>query len=168
MEKNFKKDMARLKKDLYEKKEKIQDIRKLVNKEIDRELPIRLEEFSEKELEARMNEQLSYLDEAVNPFPEKTQVTSHRKIIGKPIVWLKRFLLRSTNVYITLILDKQRKFNQRCVALCQTLILHQKKYRKKINQIEERISENELRLDGLTKKLEELDANGKQNAENKK
>lgn len=168
MEKNFKKEMMKLKKELYENKEEIRDIKKLVNKEIDKEIPVNLEDFSEKELEASMDEQLSYLDEAVNPFPDKTCITSHRKIIGKPIVWIKRFLLRTTNVYITLVLDRQKKFNQKCVALYQTLIRHQKKYRKKINQIEERISESEVRLDVISRKLAELDANGKQNAENKK
>lgn len=155
--------MTELKKELYDKKEEIRDIGKLVNKDIDKNYAVSLEDYSERELEAWMEEQLSYLDDAVDPFPDKTRITSHRKIIGQPIVWIKRFLLKITGVFITLTLNKQKIFNQKCVALFRTVILHQKKYRKKITQIEDRISECEVRLDAISRRIAELDSDGKQN-----
>ncbi len=157
MGKNIAKEMERLKKEIYQKKEEIRDIKKLVHQEIDREFPPNLEDFSERELETRMEEQLSFLDKSVNPMPDKMSLSSHRKIAGRPIIWLKRILLKFTHAYISLILGKQKIFNQKCVALYQTLIFHQKKNRKKITLIEERVSECEVHLDVISRELKELD-----------
>jgi hypothetical protein len=165
VEKNFTKEMPKLKKELYEKKEEIHDINKLVNKDIDRELHSPLEDFSERELESLMDEQHSFLANSVNPLPEKMVVTSHRKTIGKPIIWIKQRLLNvvSAYAYIKPIMVKQTAFNQKCVELYQTLILHQKKFRKKINHIEERVSECEAHLDIISNKLKEFDSKFEQN-----
>jgi hypothetical protein len=165
VEKNITKEMTKLKKELYDKKEEIRDINELANKEIDRKLHSPLEDFSERELESLMDEQHSFLANSVNPLPEKMVVTSHRKIIGKPIVWIKRRLLNAVSAYayIKPIMVKQTAFNQKCIELYRTLILHQKKFRKKINNMEERVSECEAHLDIISKKLKEFDSKFEQN-----
>jgi hypothetical protein len=165
VEKNIKKEMTKLKKELYEKKEEIRDINELINKDIDGKLHSPLEDFSERELESLLDEQHSFLAKSVNSVPEKMVITSHRKIIGKPIIWIKRRLLNvvSAYAYVRPIMDKQTAFNQKCVELYRTLILHQKKFRKKINHIEESVSECEAHLDIISKKLKELDSKFEQN-----
>ena len=155
--------MTELKKELYDKKEEIQDINELVKKDIDKKLHSPLEDFSERELESLLDEHHSILAKSVNPLPEKLIIPSHRKIFGKPIVWIKRRLLNVVRAYITPIMVKQTAFNQKCVELYQTLILHQKKLRKKTNHTEERVNECEAHLDIISKKLKELDKKIEQN-----
>jgi hypothetical protein len=159
MENNIAKEITKLKKELHKKKEEVRDLKELVKKEIDREFPSDPIDFSEKELESQMDEYISLLNKSVDPVPDKTSVISHRRLIGKPIVWIKRILLKMTRSYITIILDKQKEFNHKCIALYQNLIIHQKKYHEKISHIEERIGECEVHLNVISKKLEEIDAN---------
>lgn len=159
MEKNIAKEITKMKNEFHKKKEEVRDLKELVKKEIDREFPSDLKNFSEKELGSQMDEYISFLNKSVDPVPDKTSITSHRRLIGKPVVWIKRILLRMTRSYITLIMDKQKAFNQKCIALYQDLIIHQKKYHEKISHIEERIGECEVHLNVISKKLEEIDAN---------
>jgi len=159
MENNIKKEITKMKKELHKKKEEIRDLKELVKKEIDREFPSDLKDFSEKELGSQMDEYISLLNKSVDPVPDKTSITTHRRLIGKPVVWIKRIMLKITGSYITLILDKQKAFNQKCIALYQNLIIHQKKYHEKISHLEERIGECEVHLNVISKKLEEIDAN---------
>ncbi|UCE39830.1 MAG: hypothetical protein JSV17_10100 [Candidatus Aminicenantes bacterium] len=163
MENNITKEMEKLKKELHKKKEEVHDLKELVKNEIDKDYPSNLEDFSERELESQLDEYLSLLNKYVDPVPDKTSITSHRRLIGTPVVWIKRIFLKITKSYITHILGKQKIFNQKCVALYQNLIIHQKKYHDKISQIEERIGECEVHLEVIAKKLEEISANLDQN-----
>ena len=158
MEKNIADKMKKLKNEIYEKKENIRDIQTLVNKEIDKEWNADVTDFSERELESRMDENISFLSDHANPIPEITSWKSHRKIIGKPIIWGKRIIFRFASAYFTHILEKQKTFNQKCLESFQILKLHQKKRQQKISGIEERIGECDMQLKALTKKLEELEA----------
>ena len=162
MEKTITKELMKLKKELYRKKEEIHEIKKLVNKEIDGELPSNVTDSSERELETLLEEHFSFLEKSIDPLPDSTSLTSHRKIIGKPIIWIKRIFFKITRVYISLILDKQKTFNQKSVSLFRTLILHQRMYRKKISHIEKRISECEVHIAVISVKLKELCPNVEQ------
>ena len=159
MDNNIAKEITKMKKELHKKKKEIRNLEELVKKEIDREFPSDLKNFSEKELGSQMDEYISLLNKSVDPVPDKTSITSHRRLIGKPVVWIKRILLKMTRSYITLILDKQKTFNQHCIALYQNLIIHQNKYHEKISHIEERIGECEVHLNVISKKLGEIDVN---------
>ena len=159
MHNDIEKQIAKLKEELRQKREKIQDLKELIKKEIDRDFPLPLEDFSGKELESRMDEFHSLLDRSSDPVPDKTSIASHRKGIGKAIVWGKRVLLRMTKPYVTLVLGKQKFFNQKSLALYQSLILHQKKYQERINDIEERLGECEVLLRDIIKKLQEMAKN---------
>jgi archaellum component FlaC len=152
------KEVEKLKQELRQKKEEIHDLKKWINKEIDRDFSSDLEDFSTKELESLTDEYHALLDQDVDPVPDKTSITSHRKGIGKPVVWMKRFLLKMTRSYIALILGKQKSFNQKSVVLYQSLLVHQKKYHERINHIEERLGECEVRLRNMAKQLEEMTA----------
>lgn len=156
MDKSIAKEIEKLKKDIYLKKEKIQDIKKLANREIDREFVPDLEEFSEKELDFYLQEYLAAMDKSFDPTPDKKSFISHRKILGKSIILLKRLLLKVTGVYINLILDKQKKFNQQGIVFHRAILLRLKRNRQKIKHIEQRISECEGNLIILSKKLEDL------------
>jgi len=157
MEDNIKKELRKIKGELYKKKEKIRDIAVLANKEIDRDPVPNFTDFSERELESRLDELISFLNQYVDPLPDRMSVTSHRKIIGKPIVWIKRIFFRIAGVYFTHVLEKQKIFNQKCVDSFQILKLHQKKQQEKIGSAGERIAECEVLLEIVLKKIEELE-----------
>lgn len=165
MEDKIKKELIKIKGELYMKKEKIRDIGALADKEIDRDPVSNFTDFSERELESRLEEHISFLNEYVDPLPDRMSITSHRKIIGKPIVWIKRIFFKIAGIYFTHVLEKQKIFNQKCVDSYQILNLHQKKYREKIGSVGERIAECEVLLEVVLKKIEELEK--KMGAENK-
>lgn len=158
MENKIEQELKKLKKELMEKKAEFREIKDLLNEEIDREIPVSIEDLSERELESLLDEYHAQLARSANPLPEKIDVTSPRKIFRKPVIWIKRRLINVVNAYITPIMVSQTTFNRKCVELSQSLILQQKNLRKKINHIEERLKECESHLDIISKRLEELDA----------
>jgi hypothetical protein len=155
--------MEKLKKQLYEKKEEINDIRQLVNEDIDGKQHPRLEDFSERELESRLGEYHALLAKSANPLPENMEITTPRKTFKKPVIWIKRRLLTVVNAHVTSVMEKQREFNHKCVDLFQTTIVHQKKMSRKINHLEQRMNECEAKLDIISKKLEEIASKFRQN-----
>ncbi len=156
MDKSTVKEIEKLKKDIALKKERIQDIKKLANKEIDRRFPSDLEDLSDRELDSYLEEYLTSMDKSFDPTPDKMSLTSHRRILGIPIILTKRLLLRLTGVYVNLILDKQKKFNQQSIAFYRAILLRIRRNRRKIKHLDQRISECEGNLVILSKKLEEL------------
>jgi hypothetical protein len=157
MDKSIAKEIEKLKKDIYLKKERIQDIKELVKKEIDRHFTPIIEEFSEKELDSYLEEHLASMDKSFDPIPNKTSFASHRKILGKPIILLKRLLLKLTGIYVNLILDRQKKFNQQSIVFYRAMLLRLKRNRQKIKLIEQRISECEGELDILSNHLKNIE-----------
>jgi len=157
MEKAFEKEIQRLREEIDKKKEEIHDIKQLVNKEIDREFLPPLEELSEKELEPYFEKYLSILEGSSDPWPDRKSLTSHRKILGKPIILMKQFLLRMTGVYTytSLFLEKQKNFNDHSVALHRASLARLKLNTEKIKHIEERIIDCEVNLMTLSKKLKD-------------
>jgi hypothetical protein len=157
-EKAIEKELQRLKEEIGQKKQKVHDIKELVRKEIDLEFFPPLEELSEKELEPYFDKYLSLLEGSLDPHPDKKSLTSHRKILGKPIILMKQFLLRMTGVYTytSLFLEKQKNFNQQSFALYRALLGRLRKNTEKIKHIEERIIDCEVNLMTLSKKLKDL------------
>lgn len=155
MEKTIKKEINKIKSELYQKKETILDIKKLINEDIDEELTSNLSDYSERELETQLGEFLSFLDRSVDPIPDKSQITSHRKIIGKPIVWAKRILLKISRPYLSFIFEKQKANNEKYRDLFKTLIFHQRMIRRKVNRTEKRIGDCEVELVIAKRKIEQ-------------
>jgi len=158
MEEAMIKEIQRLKKELYRKKEEILDLKKLVHKEIDREFQSDLEELSERELETYIGECFSSMKRNIDTKPDEKPITSHRKILGKPIILIKQVLSRITGVYsyANLILDKKTEFNRQSVALHQALLITFRKNRERIRQIEEKISGCEENLIIIMNKIKGL------------
>ena len=164
MEEAMTKKIQRLKKELYRKKEEIRDLKRLVNKEIDREFQADLGELSERELETYIGECFSSMKRNIDTKPDEKPITSHRKIIGKPIILIKQILSRITGVYsyTNLILDKRTEFNRQSIALHQALLISFRKNRERIRQIEEKISDYEENLIIIMNKIKDLNLSLKQ------
>ncbi len=159
MEETVAQEIQRLKEELDRKRREIEDIKELANKEIDRSFPAHLEEFSERELETYIAESIASIKRKIDSRPAQEPITSHRKVIGRPIVTLKRFLLQSLADYNDLFLDKQIRFNRQSVDLYQALLLRTRHNKERMKQIQEQISACEESLVVLKAKLEDLRAN---------
>jgi septal ring factor EnvC (AmiA/AmiB activator) len=158
MEEAIVKEIRRLKAELDKKKKEIEDIKDLVNKEIDRPFPPRVEDFSERELETYLAEYITLIKKHIDSRPEKELITSHRKILGKPIIFLKRILLKAMIGYNDIFLAKQIQFNRESVDLYQALLLQARNNKKRMKQVQEKITSFEENLAVLGAKLEDLRA----------
>lgn len=142
-----------LKEELFHRKEEIDSIKELVKNEIDRDYHIDPWELSPRELDNRMGSNLSFLNDDIDTRPDPGIITSHRKIVGKPIVFFKRLIMKLAGFYTNSILEKQRRFNDRLVAFHLASFIRFKHNEKKLLAIEERIKDfednQELLLDEL-------------------
>jgi glycosyltransferase involved in cell wall biosynthesis len=136
-------EIHRLKEELDRKKEEIRDLRIWVGKEIDREFSPPAEEFSDKKLEALIRECLSDVSGQEEAKLDLQAITSHRKIVGKPVSYIKRAFLETTFAGLNGFLDRQIQFNRRIAAFSQALLLRLNHNQERIERIEEKIGKGE-------------------------
>ncbi len=148
-------EINRLKEEIYRQKEAISDIKELVKTDIDRDFPIDPWELSDRELDNEMGNRLSFLNTDIDPRPDPNSLTSHRKMIGKPIVRLKRWWMRLNAFYTEKLLEKQWPFNDQLVFFNLASFIRFRHNEQRIKSIEDRLNtleENqELLLDQLRK-----------------
>jgi hypothetical protein len=149
-------EIETLRRELEAKKKEIRSLEKLVCGTIDRDFPLEVGEFSERELEDYFRDAVSPLKQVLDPRPGPKSVKSHRKIIGTPIVFLKRLFLRLFGFYTHLLLDEQVKFNRRSAELTEALVTRVRHYQKRVEQAEDKVAAFEESLVILKNKLEDL------------
>ena len=149
-------EIQRLKAEIAKQRERIGSVKELVNEEIDRDLHLNLEDLSEKELDAEMGMSLARLDDDSDPRPDPQALTSHRKAIGKAIVFLKRFMFKIASVYTNTLLEKQNRFNHRSAALHHSFFIRFRQMEKKIRRIEEKLGDLEEHEVLLADKVEDM------------
>jgi len=145
MDEETKDRIHRLKKELFDQKEAVTEVAELVNAPIDRLYPIDLWELSERELDNEMGTRLSFLNDDIDTKPDASVITSHRRLLGKPIILFKRLLMKLFQPYTNILLEKQRRFNDQSVAFHLASFI--------------RFRHNEARLLSLETKLKELEEN---------
>ena len=156
MDEKIAKEISRLKEEIFKQKQKISDIKELVKKEIDRDFNIDLWELSERELDHEMGNRLSFLNDDIDPRPDIESITSHRKILGKPIVFIKRIIMKIANVYTNTILEKQRQFNEQLVAFHLASFIRFRHNETKIKGMDEKLKTLEEDQEMLLEQLEKL------------
>jgi prefoldin subunit 5 len=156
-------EIQRLKAEIEEQRERISSIKELVNEEIHRDFHLNLEDLSGKELDSEMGVHLARLDEDSDPRPDPQALTSHRQVIGKAIVFLKRLMLKIASVYTNTLLEKQNRFNHCSAALHHSFFIRFRHMEKRIRRIEEKLGdleEHEVliadKLEGVQRSLTEL------------
>lgn len=147
-------EISRLKEELSRQKEKITDIKELVKQDIDRDFSINLWELSEKELDSEMGNRLSFLNDDIDTRPDPGIIASHRRILGKPVVLIKRLFMKLTGFYTNTLLEKQRRFNEQVVAFQLASFIRSRHNEKRIKEIEGKIKTIEEDQEMLQEQLD--------------
>lgn len=115
MNEQMKQELLRLKAELSAQKDAVSTLQGLLRENLQRSFHTDLWELSERELDNEMGNRLSFLNDDIDPRPDTASITSHRRLLGKPIVWVKRLLMRLARPYTNILLEKQRRFNEQLV-----------------------------------------------------
>jgi len=152
------KEIQALKDELDRKREEIDDLKKLAGREIDRTFEAPLEEFSDRELDVYLKDELSAINDLAASRPDIRAVASARKTLGRPIALLKRKLLETTFIQLDVFLDKQIKFNKQAVTLLR--VLH-RRLTERVKALEDRIAGLEEETVLLRDRINEIAARQK-------
>jgi len=139
MENPLGKEVQSLKEDWARKKEEVQNISDLVREKIDRHFQPDLQELSERELELFIQEKMATFKQYIHIHPDPMALTSHRKILGRPILFLKRKFIKLIRFYFQLITSRQTQFNENSALLLEAIIIRLKRNRQELQEIQERI-----------------------------
>ena len=149
MDETIKEELIRLKEKFHRQKEKLTSIAALAGRPIDRDFPIDLWEFSDKEIDTEMADHLTLLNDHIDTRPGRDTITSHRPLLGPFIVFFKRLFLKLTGPYTNMLLDKQKRFNQALVHFQLASFIRQRRIDKKIEELKKGISDLEETLNRL-------------------
>jgi len=158
MDETIGQEVKRLKEALLRRKEEVGDLRKLVNKEIDREFEPDAIDLTERELEPFIEKALAAIKEDLVVKAEPQTLTSHRRLFGRPVLYFKRIFMNWADLYTRMILDKQNRTNRRFFDLLKVLVLRSRWSREKLKELEERLGKCEESLVVLINKARDLQA----------
>jgi hypothetical protein len=161
MDEQIIKEINRLKEEIFRQKDKVSDIKELVNEEIDRDFPVDFWELCERELDNEMGNRLSFLNDDIDTRPDAQSISSHRRILGKPIVFIKRLVMKIAGFYTNTVLEKQRSFNEQLVAFHLASFIRFRHNEQKIKEILEKLKALEEDQELILEELAQL-KNGKQ------
>ena len=108
-----------------------------------------------------MANRLSFLNDDIDTRPDAQSITSHRRILGKPIVLLKRLVMKIAGFYTNTILEKQRSFNEQLVAFHLASFIRFRHNEQKIKEILGKLKALEEDQELILEELAQL-KNGKQ------
>ncbi|MFZ2054464.1 MAG: hypothetical protein WAU81_09725 [Candidatus Aminicenantales bacterium] len=158
MDETAEKEIRRMKNDLLRKKGEVEDIRALVNREIDREFQTEALDLAERDLEPFIEKSLSDIKENLILKVEPSTLKSHRKILGRPVLSLKRMFMSWVDLYTRMILEKQNRYNRSAFDLLKVVLLRSRWSKEKLKDLEERLGECEESLVVMISKVEDLQA----------
>jgi hypothetical protein len=137
---NIKKTLQELKKYYAAEREKLNDINKLVQEPVDREIVTDFWKLSNAEIEREMYNCLSILDSDADCLPNGL-ISSQRLLLGKPIVFFKKLIRRLTNPYSSMLLQKQNRLNRELVTFQLLNFLKFRHLDKRVREIEEKMAD---------------------------
>jgi len=138
---NIAEELTRLEGVLKQRQADTSNIGELVKEEIDRDFPLDLWELSPIELESRMGQRLSLLNDDIDTRPDPGSITSHRRWLGKIIVRVKRLMMKIAAPYTNTLLDKQRHFNEQVVAFQLASFIRFSHLEKRLKELEEKLAD---------------------------
>jgi len=160
MDETTKQEIARLKADLVKKMAEIDDLRKLLNREIDRPFNPDPMDFTEREIEPFIEKSLAAIAENLSREAEPPSLTSHRRILGQPVQYFKRIFMDWADLHARKSLEKQSAYNRLVLDLLKVLILRSRAGREKLRDLEDRLGKCEERLAVLITRARDIEARG--------
>jgi uncharacterized protein (DUF342 family) len=146
MDEHIVNELDRIKEELAQRRDRLQSVEELVKDPIDRDFAVDLWQLSPRELDAEMGDRLSALNDSIDPRPTRDSITSHRRILGKPVVLVKKLVMRLFQPAIDTMLEKQRQFNEQAVAFHLASFIRLRQNERTIKELEERLAELDHRL----------------------
>ena len=156
MDEAAKREIGRLKSDLLKKKQEVEDIRALVNREIDREFQPEALDLTEREIGPFIEKRLGDIKGDLVLEAEQGELKSHRKIFARPVLFLKRTFMTWADIYSRKILDRQNRYNQSSFDLLKVVLLRSRWSKEKLKDLEGRLGECEESLAVMIHKVEDL------------
>jgi len=138
---DIKKTLQELKAFYDAEREKLSSIDQLVREPVDKEIIIDFWKLSNAEIEREMWNRLAGLDADADCFPGGP-ISSHRPLLGKPIVFLKKILRGLTRPYSSLLLQKQNRLNRELVTFQLLIFLKLRQLGKMIRETAERAADS--------------------------
>jgi hypothetical protein len=160
MDETTRQEIARLKADLLGKMAEVEELRKLLNREIDRPTNLDPLEFTEREIEPFIEKSLASIGENLSRDAEPPSLASHRRIFGRPVRYFKRIFMDWADLHARKNLDKQRDHNRTVFDLLKVLVLRSRASRERLRDLEERLGKCEERLAVLITRARDLEARG--------
>ncbi len=148
-------ELRRLTEQIQKQKESVQSIHGLIRETIDHHYPVDLWALSPRELDNEMGDRLSFMNDDIDTRPDPAVVSSHRKIIGRPIVFIKRMFMKLTRFYSNALLQKQRHFNEQVVAFHLASFIRARQIEKRLLNIEEKLKQLHEEQELLAEKIEQ-------------
>lgn len=148
MDEHIIREINHLKEDILRQKETLIPIEELVKHPIDRDFPVDPWELSDRELDNEMGNRLSFMNEDIDTRPVLDTLSSHRRFIGRFIVYLKRRFMKMIRFYTDTLTEKQVRFNSQLVAFHLATFIRLRRTEERISTIEKQVKnleeENEL------------------------
>jgi hypothetical protein len=146
--KNLREEIGILKKELAEEIQRTESIERLIGERIDEPAPAEGELWglTDYELEKVMWNEFLRLDKNKDCLSTEN-ILSHRKKIGRLLVFLKKFFFRITRPYSSLILNQQGRFNRELMTFLLSTHLSLQKIKERLKSLEEQAGrlEGEIR-----------------------
>lgn len=142
----IKQEIDSLKKELSNRREKIEKIETMVNKQIDYDFEINLWELSEKELDQEMGNRLTLLNEDADCI-RLEKITSHRKVLGPVIVVFKKIARRILLPFMTPFFERQKRFNVGMVNYLLASFIRFRSVEQRLKRLERDIAETDEKPD---------------------
>jgi hypothetical protein len=158
MDERTREEIARLKAELLKKREEIVDLRKLLGREIDHPFDSDPMDLTEREIEPFIEKSLSALAEDITRKAEPPSLTSHRRLLGRPVGYFKRIFMNWANLHAQNNLDKQSGYNRLAFGLLKVLVLRSRRSREKLRDLEDRLGKCEESLAVLVAKAQDIEA----------
>lgn len=137
---NIKKTLQELKNYYAAEREKLPGIDELIREPVDREIVTDFWKLSNAEIEREMYNRMSILDADADCLPSGP-IPSHRFLLGKPIVFIKKLMRRLTSPYSSMLLQKQNQLNRELVTFQLLTFLKFRHLEKRIRKMEEKMAD---------------------------
>lgn len=148
-------EIKRLKEELARSREEIANIEKLAGREIDRRFSTDVVDLSEKELEPFVTQTIEEIKGRAPLKPDPESFTSHRHLLGRFVLGLKRKYIRMTRFYTDPILERQEQFNRQALDLELASLSRLRRLNDRLRDVEARLSRCEEELTIIRNRMNE-------------